>query len=100
MNKLPMKNEVLTSEMCRRKPMKKLITLAIMATFVAGTAFAQRQYTATPDATFPLGVGGAAARPPTTNKDDLCDIGVPPAATPPLPYFPVETSTPPAPTVF
>jgi hypothetical protein len=93
MNKLPMKNEVLTSEMCRRKPMKKLITLAIMATFVAGSAFAQRHYTATPNATFQLGVGGAAAGPSTTNNDDSCDIGVTPAATLLLPYFEVETAT-------
>src|SRR6266550_2424604 len=94
MSKLPMKSkEVLTSEMCRRKPMKKLITLAIMATLVAGSAFAQRHYTATPDATFQFGVGGAAAGPSTTNNDDSCDIGVTPAATLLLPYFEVETST-------
>src|SRR6266550_1117221 len=93
MSKLPMKSEVLTSEMCRRKPMKKLITLAIMATLVAGSAFAQRHYTATPDATFQFGVGGAAAGPSTTNNSDSCDIGVTPAATLLLPYFEVETST-------
>src|SRR5213075_2880410 len=49
-------------------------------------------YTATPDATFQFGVGGAAAGPSTTNNDDSCDIGTAPAATLLLPYFEVETA--------
>jgi len=73
--------------------MKKLITLAFMATLVAGSAFAQRHFTPQADATFQFGVGGAAAGPSTTNNDDSCDIGTAPAATLLLPYFEVETST-------
>jgi hypothetical protein len=81
-------------EMCRRKSMKKLTTLAFVATLlVAGSAFAERHVNAAPNATFTFGVGGAAAGPSTTNNDDSCDIGVTPAATLLLPYFEVETAT-------
>jgi hypothetical protein len=74
--------------------MKKLITLAFMATLVAGSAFAARPGVGShANATFQFGVGGAAAGPTTTNNDDSCDIGVTPAATLLLPYFEVETAT-------
>src|ERR1700744_1264542 len=88
-------SRVVPFEMCRRKSMKKLTTLAMVAPLlVAGSAFAARNgVTASPNATFTFGVGGAAAGPSTTNNDDSCDIGVTPAATLLLPYFEVETAT-------
>jgi hypothetical protein len=66
--------------------MKKLITLALVATLaIAGSAFASgRQYVAANNATFAFGA------PASTNNDDSCDIGVAPAATLLLPYFRVD----------
>jgi hypothetical protein len=81
--------------MCRRKQMKKIFILALVATLgLTGAAFAttRSSHSATPDATFSFGVGGAAAGPTTTNNDDSCDISTAPAATLLLPYFEVETS--------
>jgi hypothetical protein len=79
--------------MCRRKQMRKIFILALVATLgLTGAAFATTRHQATADATFSFGVGGAAAGPTTTNNDDSCDIGVVPAATLLLPYFEVETS--------
>ncbi len=76
--------------------MKKLLTLAAMATLLtAGSAFAQwgRHAVAQPNATFAFAAGsGLAPGPSTTNNDDSCDIGVTPAATLLLPYFEVETA--------
>lgn len=75
--------------------MKKLLTLATMATLLmAGSAFAQwgRHAVAQPNASFGYGVtANAATGPTTTNNDDSCDISVTPAATLLLPYFEVET---------
>src|ERR1043166_6434110 len=94
MSKATDETRVLPFEMCRRKSMKKLTTLAFVATLlVAGSAFAGRNFTAAPNATFTFGVGGAAAGPSTTNNDDSCGIGTTPAATLLLPYFEVETAT-------
>jgi len=74
--------------------MKKLLTLAAMATLLmAGSVFAGGLTVAQPNATFAFGVGGAAAGPTTTNNDDTCDIAVEPAATLLLPYFEVETAS-------
>lgn len=76
--------------------MKKLLTLAAMATLLmAGSVFAAQPNfkVAQPNATFAFGTGGAAAGPTTTNNDDTCDIAVEPAATLLLPYFEVETAS-------
>src|SRR3954451_14443669 len=79
--------------MCRRKQMKKTLILAMVAALaLTGSVFAQGRHSATPEATFAFGVGGAAAGPTTTNNDDSCDIGTAPAAPLLLPYFEVETS--------
>jgi len=73
--------------------MKKTLILAMVAALaLTGSVFAQGRHSATPEATFAFGVGGAAAGPTTTNNDDSCDIGTAPAATLLLPYFEVETS--------
>src|SRR5713226_8783033 len=82
--------------MCRRKQMKKIFILALVATLgLTGAAFATtRSHQATADATFSFGVGGAAAGPTTTNNDDACDISVAPAATLLLPYFEVDFKSP------
>jgi len=70
--------------------MKKFLTMALVATFaIAGSAFAQRHFTASPNATFTFGAG-AAPGPSTTNNDDSCDISTAPAATLLLPYFEVN----------
>src|SRR5215212_2635070 len=81
--------------MCRRKNMKKLMTLAVVATLLlAGSAIAAPKGLVTkPNATFIFGVGGAGSGPTTTNNDDSCDISTAPAATLLLPYFSVETAT-------
>jgi len=73
--------------------MKKLLTLAMVATLLmAGSAFAS-VYKAAPNAT-----AGAAfftgAGPTTTNNDDSCDISTAPAATLLLPYFEVDINAP------
>ena len=71
--------------------MKKALVLAMAATLLTGSLFAQgRRFVAEPNATFTPGVGGAAAAPTTTNNDDTCDIGTAPAATLLLPYFAVR----------
>lgn len=74
--------------------MKKLLTLAVLATLLmAGSVFAQGHKVASPNATFAFGTGGAASGPTTTNNDDTCDIATEPAATLLLPYFEVETAS-------
>jgi hypothetical protein len=81
--------------MCRRKKMRKLTVLAMMAAvLMAGSAFAvSRNLAKQPDASFQFGVGGAAFGPSTTNNNDTCDIGVAPAATLLVPYFEVDFSS-------